>query len=84
MFSREKAGDLMKPRQHTRTEGCPRQHKATCVTGDAWRTSCPVRGDRVTTDRSTIVARPQSGLLGRWAYYPASEVARIFIGGNEA
>ena len=74
----------MKPREHTRTEGCPRQHKATCVTGDAWRTGYHDQCDRVTTDRSTVVARSQSGLLGRWAYYPASEVARIFIGGNEA
>lgn len=51
----------MKPRQHTRTEGCPIQHNASCVTGDAWRTGCYVRGGRVTTERSAVVTRPQSG-----------------------
>ena len=60
------------------------QTDAACVTGAAWRTGCHVRGGRVTTERSAVVTRPQSGLLGRRVYYPASEVARIFIGENEA
>jgi len=73
----------MKPREHTCTEGCPRQHKAICVTGDAWRMDCHEQCGRVTSDRIAVETRPQSGLLGWWAYYPASEVARIFIGENE-
>lgn len=74
----------MKPRQHARTEGCPIQTAATRVTGAAWRADCPVRGGCVTTERSVVVPRPQSGLLGRRMYYPAAEVSRIFIGENEA
>ena len=51
----------MKPCQPARTEGYPIQHNASCVTGNAWRTDCHVRGGRVTTERSAVVTRPQSG-----------------------
>jgi len=74
----------MKPRQHAGIEGCPIQTAAACVTGAALRTGCHVRGGCGSTVRSIVVLRPQSGLLGRRAYYPAAEVARIFIGEDEA
>ena len=57
---------------------------AACVMAVAWRTDCHDRSGRVTTERSAVVTRMQSGLLGRRVYSPASEVARIIIGKNEA
>ena len=57
---------------------------AACVMAVAWRTDCHDRSGRVTTERSAVVTRMKSGLLGRRVYYLASEVARIIIGKNEA
>ena len=60
------------------------QANAACVTGVSLAHGLPRTNGRVTTERSAVVTRSQSGLLGRRVYYPASEVARIIIGKNEA
>ena len=80
----EITGGFMKPPQQICTEGSPMLPNAAYVMAVAWRTDRHDRSDRVTTERSAVVTRPQSGLLGWRVYYPASEVARIIIGKNEA
>jgi len=81
---RQLTGNFMKLLRHTCIEGCPMQADAACMTGASLARGMPRTNGRVTTERSAAVTRPQSGLLGRWAYYTATEVARIFIGENEA
>jgi len=51
----------MKPPQHTCTEGCLMQTNAACVTGQCLAHRLPGASGRVTTQRSAVVTRPQSG-----------------------
>ena len=51
----------MKPPQHTCTEGCLMQTNAACVTGQCLAHRLPRASGRVTTQRSAVVTRTQSG-----------------------
>ena len=58
----EISAGFMEPPQHTRTEGCPMQPNATCVTGRRLAHALPRASVRVTTQRSAVVTRTHSGL----------------------
>jgi len=53
---------FLEPHQPARTEGCPMQPNATCVTGRRMAHRLPRASVRVTTQRSAVVTRTYSGL----------------------